>query len=128
MKINNKEIPVVALANAGYESDENEILLPGGLARKFKLKGGRKERYHTAGGDVYFKHLGKATVRVITEDKKTKPITAKLYISPYEDEVIINDKLIEELGIDLLKVKKGIWRFWDDPPTKERPSEPKQTY
>ena len=126
--VKNKVTEVVALANAGYETDENEMLIPDKLAKMLKLKREKKVRYHTAGGDVDMSVLGKATVNLITEDRKSKSVITKLVSSPYGEEVIINDKLVGNLGIVLLKVDKGLWKFLDDPPDKERPSEQKQTY
>jgi hypothetical protein len=41
-------------------------------------------------------------------------------ISPIEEEVLVNDKLTEELGTILLVTGSGKWRFVDDPADKVR--------
>jgi len=48
---------------------------------------------------------------------------ADVMISPIEEEVLVNDKLTEELGIVLLAPGSGKWRFVDDPIDKVRSSE-----
>lgn len=128
LNIASKEETVSALVNAGYESEECEVLLPATLAKKLQIRKGKKVMYHTAGGDVFFTCGGEATVKIITEDRESISVKAKLVISPYEEEVIINDKLAEELGIVFIKVKTGKWRFYDDDIEKIRESEPKQTW
>jgi len=58
------------------------------------------------------------------EDKESKDAQAVAVIASGEKEVILSDKLIDELGIILLKPGKGIWRFHDDPPNVMRTSVP----
>jgi len=43
-----------------------------------------------------------------------------------KEEVLINDKLTEELGIILIATGSGKWKFADDPPEKIRLSEKPQ--
>ncbi|WP_440059410.1 hypothetical protein ACSU1N_06380 [Thermogladius sp. 4427co] len=49
-------------------------------------------------------------------------------ISHIEEEVIVNDKLGEELRVVLLGLASGKWRFIDDPPELVRYSEKPQYF
>jgi len=53
------------------------------------------------------------------------PKLADVLISPIE-EVLVNDKITEGLGIVLLAAGSGKWKFTDDPPNKIRYSEKPQ--
>jgi hypothetical protein len=50
------------------------------------------------------------------------PILVSACISA-TDEALINDRLIEELGIILERPGSGLWRFSDEPPLNLRESE-----
>jgi len=41
----------------------------------------------------------------------------------WDEALLINDKLCDELGLILLSVGKGLWRFSDDPASVVRESE-----
>jgi len=62
-------------------------------------------------------------VWVVASDREVGPRQADAIISPIEEEVLISDKLAEELGLVLLAIGSGKWRFADDPPDKVRYSE-----
>ena len=62
----------------------------------------------------------------ITDDREVGPKLVDVLISPIEEEVLVNDKLTEELGIILLATGSGKWRFVDDPADKVRHSEKPQ--
>jgi len=51
---------------------------------------------------------------------------ADALISGVEEEVLINDKLVEELGIVVVAAGSGKWRFIDDPVDKVRVTEKPQ--
>jgi hypothetical protein len=126
-----KKMQTVAIANAGYEAGDPELLIPYSLAIKRWKQGLRKAittEYKTAGGPARFKILGRAKVKVKCIDRSTQEIVSNLLVSDTEDEALLNDKLIEKLGIILLKPGKGTWRFNDDPADKERASEPSQRW
>lgn len=117
IKVGNKKERAVALANAGYESTGPEVLVPARFAKeKLKLKCiGTKEVYTTAGRKkLELIALGTVSVRVVTQDRNSKWVKSMLLISKTEDQVVINDVLIGELGIVLVNTKEGQWRFIDD--------------
>ncbi len=121
----------VALANSGYESREAEVLVPFSYAKEFlRVKGkGKKEKYLAAGRtEVSIAFFGYWTVRVVTESRSSNAVTAKMFVSHSEDQVILNDVLTGLLGLALLDVKEGRWRFMSDSPEVERASEAWQTY
>lgn len=127
IRFRGRQVVTSALANAGYETDDNEVLIPVALAKRLGASRGRKMKYSTAGGDVDFIHVGNARVCVVTPDaRKRRTVPAMLLVSPHENEVIINDKLVESLDIDLIRVSAGLWRFLDDRYDKRRPSAPKE--
>ena len=65
-------------------------------------------------------------IAVVTNDRETSEVTCDAVISHIEEEVIINDKLSEELGIVILAAGSGKWRFVDDDISKVRFSETPQ--
>ncbi|WP_243679262.1 hypothetical protein [Vulcanisaeta distributa] len=65
-------------------------------------------------------------ITVVTDDRETRDVVCDAVISHIEEEVIINDKLSEELGIVILAAGSGKWRFVDDDASKVRYSEPPQ--
>ncbi len=112
-----------ALANSGYESDRPEIHVPLGLARRlgFSLEHLRSERYSVVGAEVSAYMLGEVEVRVVAE-KPTRWVKAGAVVVPGEYEVILSDTLMEELEIELIKPRTGLWRLTGE--EKSRPSAP----
>ena len=121
-----------AIANAGYETSGPEILVPLSFAVKqlgVEESAGKEVTYQTAGKqDIKFFRFENAEICVITVDKKSAVVSAALLASENEEEVILNDKLVDKLGIDLIKVGEGKWRFLDDPYEKLRDSSAKQLF
>ncbi|RJX15364.1 hypothetical protein CW703_06430 [Candidatus Bathyarchaeota archaeon] len=112
-----KNIESSAILNSGYESDVCEIALPRKVAKKIGilLKKGVMENYGTAGPSIRVKRIPNAVrVYLVTEDRKVGPVTADAIILG-SDEILLNDKLIDEFGVVLEKVGEGLWRFKDDP-------------
>lgn len=120
-----KRVVGVALANSGYESLQAEIVLPLAVARKLGISGkGTKEKFITLNKqELELEAHGEVAVRVLAQGRTSRTIAAKVYVSRTEDRIIMSDVLCGELGLDLVDVKLGIWRFRDDPPDLERPSE-----
>ncbi|MBW8050487.1 MAG: hypothetical protein FVQ77_09140 [Cytophagales bacterium] len=127
-----KTVKVTAIANTGYETNEPEILMPLSLAANqlgIKESQGKEITYQTAGRqDVEFYRFENAGICVNTDNSKSPVVTATLNTSENEVEVILNDMLVGMLGIVLVKVAEGKWRFLDDPPEKLRDSSPKQLF
>ena len=129
IKRKGEELETVALANTGYGADEPEALVPIRLAERMGMwpelpQGTRVEAYRSAGGIVSLYSVPKAAkIMVKTEDKNKGLSSVNIVISDKEEEVLLSDKLIDSLNIEILKPGKGIWRFADDPPGKERVSQ-----
>ncbi len=132
IEYSSRKAKVSAIANAGYETQEPEILVPLSFANKhlYVSKGlGKEITYIAAGGqEVKFFRFKQANVRVFTDDSQSPVVSAVLIVSENEDEIILNDQLIGILGIDLVNVANGKWRFSDDPYDKLRDSSQRQLF
>ncbi len=106
-------ITTVALVNSGYESEIPEIHLPIPLARKlgFLLEHLKAERYRVVGSETTTYILGHVEVKAVTEDRESEWVKARAVSVPGEMEVLLSDALIEELGINIVKPKSGLWKF-----------------
>jgi hypothetical protein len=124
-------VNVSALINTGFETDSPQLLIPVELARRLALYpppiASNIIEVGTAGGPsrVFLVREG-LDVWAVTDDREVGPKLADVLISPIEEEVLVNDKLTEELGIILLAAGSGKWRFVDDPVDKVRYSEKPQ--
>ncbi len=128
IRIGDKEVDVVALANSGFETDSPQLLVP----RNFIVRNNLEPllpsnpltlEYDTAGGPiVMYVYPYACTVKVLEEDKASREVKADLVVSPIEKEALMSDALIEELGIVILSPRRGLWRFIDDPVDKIRVS------
>ena len=126
-----KTVVVSAIANAGYETSGPEILVPLSFAVKqlgVSEGSGKALTYNTAGGETEFFRFDNANICVTTDDSKSVVINAALLASEIQEEVILNDQLVGKLGIALINVGEGKWRFSDDPYEKLRDSSPKQLF
>jgi len=56
-------------------------------------------------------------VSIIEPDRSSREVIADLVVSLTEREVLMNDALIEELGVIIISPRKGLWKFTDDPST-----------
>ncbi|MBS7651993.1 MAG: hypothetical protein QW638_03875 [Candidatus Bathyarchaeia archaeon] len=118
-----------ALVNSGFETEKPQLLIPVGLARVLGLWPppitSLIAELGTAGGPVRNYLVPNALeVSILTEERTTEPVECDAIISHIEEEVLINDKLSDELKIVMLKPGAGIWRFTDDPEGLSRRSEP----
>ncbi len=126
-----KVVDTVALVNSGYETERPELMIPMALARELGLwpppPTATMIELGTAGGPVR-KYLvpNALEVEVIESDRTVGPVRCDAVISHIEEEVLINDKLGEELRIVILGMASGRWRFEDDPPSIVRKSYPPQ--
>ena len=110
-----------ALVNSGYESDEPELHIPLALAKTlgFRLEGLKGERYKVVGAEVTTYILGDVLIRVRTDDKTTKWVRAKAVTVPGEYEVILSDAVTEQLEVELVKPRTGLWRFTGESGSRE---------
>jgi hypothetical protein len=58
-------------------------------------------------------------VKVTTSDRESREVVANVLINPHIDSVLISDYLTEELGIQLLYPRRGLWRFADEDKVRE---------
>ncbi|WP_232203776.1 hypothetical protein [Caldivirga maquilingensis] len=112
----NNETLVKAIVNTGFISDDPEIALPIVVAERLGLWPRPSEAINasldTGGGSVEVYVVPRSLiVNVITEDKISDSIIANALIDPYIDETLINDALTEELRIEILSPRSGLWRF-----------------
>ena len=125
------EISTSALVNTGFETERPQVLIPINLAKALKLWPPPNDAYMvelgTAGGPVREYVVPNAVeVSIIANGAESRAVTCDVVISHIEEEVIINDKLSEELGIVILAAGSGKWRFINDPEGTIRYSEPPQ--
>jgi hypothetical protein len=110
----------VGLVNTGFESPTPQILLPRyaaerlGFLPSFPSKTQTKV-YETAGGIARFLFLEDVVkLKVVTGDKQTDFVSCSVIISDQDREILLNDAVVEQLGIEILKVRSGIWRFFGE--------------
>jgi hypothetical protein len=130
-RISQQVIETSALVNSGFEAESPQILIPISAARQVSLYPPPMTssiiEVGTAGGPTrVFLVRDAIDVWVVTSDREFGPKLADVVISPIEEEVLISDKLAEELCLVLLAIGSGKWRFSDDPPDKVRYSEKPQ--
>jgi len=123
----NREITTSALVNTGFETEDPQIIIPIKLGERLGLTplppNAKIIELGTAGGPTKMYLLrNTAEVKVLVEDKETRYVKADILISSIEEEVLLNDKVTEELGIVILLPASGKWRFIDDKPDIIRPS------
>jgi hypothetical protein len=112
-----KVLETSALVNTGFETPNPQILLPIKVAERLSLwpelpKDTLVEIYDTAGGPVRVYRVRNA-VNVEIPEKGISVITDAV-ISHTEVEVLISDKLADELMIVIERPGEGIWRFRDE--------------
>lgn len=122
-------IETIAVLNAGYESSIPEVAMPEPIARELgflpKLpKGARKEDYYVAMRRKITARVipGALDVTVLEDDKTSKTVRADAVIAGRAGEVLLSDRMLDSMGIILVKPGEGIWRFFDDDPQRERVS------
>ena len=125
--MNNKEKLCVAVVNTGFRSESLDVSIPLGLAEELGLwpppSGSFQVEALTAGGRALLNMAPRALeVKVIVEDRSTRAVLANALINPYDNEILLSDALTEELGVQLLFPRRGLWRLVDDPPGKLRES------
>ncbi|MCS7128429.1 MAG: hypothetical protein N3E36_05300 [Sulfolobales archaeon] len=124
---------VAALVNSGFETEKPQLLIPTALARQLGLWPPPPSSYlvelGTAGGPVRNYLVPNALeIHLVVEDKVRGPVICDAILSHIEEEVIINDKLGEELGIMIIGLGSGRWRLIDEPQAVVRYSEKPQYF
>jgi hypothetical protein len=123
VRIKNREtcdsVETSMILNTGYEAAGPRVLLPKSLAKKLGIKLGGKivEAKSSLGSG----RLIDAGVKVLIETDYGVA-EAEVRIPEAETELIANDALIEELGIEIIRAGEGVYRFSGD--STERKSVP----
>ena len=86
VKIGDRIVSVVAIANTGYEAPTPQLMLPRNIAKRLSLWPPPREAieliYETAGGPLRIWHLSRmAKVSVITEDTMSNEVECDLVLS-----------------------------------------------
>ncbi len=123
-----KEVFSSALVNSGFETEKPQLLIPIQLAKSINIwpppPSAILTELGTAGGPIRnYLIPDELEVSVITNDREVGPVVCDAIISHIEEEVLINDKLSDELNIMILKLGVGLWKFLDDPLELKRESE-----
>jgi len=108
---------VVALANSGYETETPEIAMPRNLADRLGLRPQEASRdfYMTAGGPIEVLRFPEAIeITVLAGDREEGPVLADAIVME-TDEVLLGDKVLGALKLDLVDPARGLWRFRDEP-------------
>jgi len=122
------EVETVAIANTGFEAEGLEVVVPESLARRMGFlpelpQGTRVEDYVSASGLARAYVIPQSLdVEVLASDRIRGPVVADAVILD-TDEILLSDKMIEELNIILEKPGSGLWRFSDEPSSTLRRSE-----
>jgi hypothetical protein len=73
------------------------------------------ETLDTAGGETLSYYIPDAVrLTVLEEDRNSKTIMYNVLVSPLEREILLSDAVIEELEIEILSPKTGLWKFKGD--------------
>ncbi len=131
--INSRVVETVALVNSGFTTERPQLLVPTKLAEVLGFwpppPHARLVELATAGGPVRnYLVYNAVEVEVVEDDRVSGKVVADAIVSGIEEEVLVNDVLGEELGIVILGLASGRWRFRDDPPEKVRRSYPPQVW
>jgi len=118
IKYKGELLETVALVNTGFETPNPQILLPVKAAEKLGLwpdlpRDTLVEIYDTAGGPTRVYRV-RSAVTVEVAERGGRGVVADAVISHMEVEVLISDRLAEELMIAIEKPSEGIWRFRDE--------------
>jgi hypothetical protein len=116
---NGKSLEAPALLNTGFTSDSLDIHLPIPAAEALGLwpppPNAVLETLDTAGGETLSYYIPDAVrLTVLEEDRNSKTIMYNVLVSPLEREILLSDAVIEELEIEILSPKTGLWKFKGD--------------
>jgi hypothetical protein len=121
--VDGRSVQVLAIANAGFESDVPEIIIAPLVAERLGLYPRLPpetvvEEYIGAGGrrfEVYRVRMGIVKAYVVAGDRTVGPVDVAISIVPGERDVLLSDRAIDALGIVLIRPGEGLLRFIDDP-------------
>lgn len=119
-------IETAAVANAGYESQVPEIVLPKPLAVRLGLSLRRVRsavRMVAGGKPITVRHAPRSIrATILSGDREEGPVVADAVVIAGEDEVLLSDKLMTGLRLVPEDPGEGLWRFRDESPERLRKS------
>ncbi len=123
---NGKSSELIVLVNGGAESEEPVIVVTPKEAEAlgFTINDFELIEVELASGKTH-NLISKEKVRVELLDEKGRVLSSTYaYLAVDEDltEPLITDATIDELGIQVISFKKGLWRHINDPPNVIRES------
>jgi len=111
------------LVNGGYRVEEPHIALPITLCKRLGIHPKKPEPYEPS---LWITNES-IEVRVVTEDRRTKWVSAKVHMYMLRRYIIISTSLAEALGIGIYKLHEGLWFFIDEGLSKIRkPAKPRR--
>ena len=109
-------VEMLAIANTGFIGSEPEIMLPHQVLERI-VESPRLESVERVLADgsrtVLRRTLEYLDVSAVEEDRTVGPVKAKAYVSR-GGPALLNDKLLDELGIVILSPGRGLWCFSDE--------------
>ena len=118
-RLSNVTLTTLALINTGFVSETPDLAIPLTIAEKLKLWprpiNALSASLETGGGVVESYIIPQAvSIQVVTNDRVSKEVLANVIVNPFINEVLISDYLAEELGIQILYPRRGLWKFIDE--------------
>jgi hypothetical protein len=128
-----RELRAVALVNSGFETVKPQLLVPIKVAELLGLwpqipRDYTVKDYMTAGGPARMHVLADEVEVSVDVECSANPVISDLVISPFEEEILVSDKLAGKLGIVVYDFAEGIWRLQTDPEAVRRRSEERETW
>jgi hypothetical protein len=124
-----RSVVVKVLVNGGAESDEPLVVVDPDIASKLGISGEELASGTTHSYITRRKYL----VELLDDNITLSSTHAYIAIDPYLTEPLITDATIDELGIQVISFKRGLWRHLNDPIDKTRrsagnPNDTPETY
>ena len=122
-----KSKEVIVLVNSGAESEESVVAVDPETASTLGFTIKDFELVELASGKTH-NLISKEKVKIELLDKEGNKLSQTYaYITVDENltEPLITDATIDELGIQIIKFKKGLWKHINDPPHVIRQSYPR---
>jgi hypothetical protein len=120
-----KSVVVKVLVNGGAESDEPLVVVDLDIASKLGISSEELDviEVELASGTTHnYITRRKYLVELLDDNITLSSTYAYIAVDPYLTEPLITDATIDELGIQVISFKRGLWRHVKDPIDKIRRS------
>jgi hypothetical protein len=113
-------IVLIALVNTGFTSEGPDTLVPASVARALGLVLNRADpcpsylAQRMARLGAAWCHVQRRLGFLTTDDRVSEAVLANVIVDPLAEEVLISDALAEELGIQILYPRRGVWKFAEE--------------